>query len=145
MCAVLIPVLLKAFSHHFCTIAGPVQSAVCSIVARPHHPVVAVLCVYTRIGHKHQPNWLPYLLTTLHFILCVWQFRGRGEGGGSLYLLKGYSIKTSSMLSWYLKYRYTDSAYCRTCLPSKEWSSQMDFLCLSFSCHLYVFLVYSWK
>jgi len=44
-------------------------------------------------------------------------------GGGSFYLLKGYSIKTSSMLSWYLQYRYTDSASCRTCLPSKEWSS----------------------
>jgi hypothetical protein len=45
------------------------------------------------------------------------------KGGGILYLLKGYSVKSSLMLSWYLQYRYTDSAYCRTCLPSKEWSS----------------------
>jgi hypothetical protein len=123
----LIPVLLKAFLIISAVLLTP-SSPQSVPWPRPLLPDLTTLLllysVYTRIGHKHQPNWLLYLLTTLHLMRWVWQLWALGKGGGvGLYLLKGYSAKSCSMLSWYLQYRYADSAYCRTCLPSKEWSS----------------------
>jgi hypothetical protein len=76
-CSRFIPLLLEAFSRHFCSIAGPVQR--CTIVARLQHAMMVLCRIGKEIGHKRQLKRPPYFFTLL-------PLGGGGGGSGRMFV-----------------------------------------------------------